>query len=65
MQGGLGAGYCLMGAHRRLTLSVVVVVSAAEGSGKISALIAPEDWTTEEGVDKIYSVRMWCMLRVR
>lgn len=38
---GLRSAYRLMG--RRLVLSGIVVASTAEGSARISALIAPED----------------------
>ena len=62
--GCLGAGYRLMDAHRRLALSGVMVASTAEGSGKISALIAPYDGTAEEGGDGFYSMRMQCTLGV-
>jgi hypothetical protein len=61
----LGAEYRSIGACcRRQAPFSVVVASTAEGSGKISALIAPEDGTVEECGDGFYSVRMWCTLRV-
>jgi hypothetical protein len=47
-----------------LLVSNVVVVSTTDRSDKISALIAPEDGTVEEGSDRFYSVRMRCTLRV-
>ena len=43
---------------------MAVVALMAEAFGNISALIAPEDKTAEEGGDGFYSVRMWRMQRV-
>ena len=63
VQWGLGAGYHLMGARRRLALPGVVVASTTKGSGKISALTAPEYGTTKEG-GKFYSMRVRCTVRV-
>ena len=45
-------------------LSSDMIVSTAKGSDNISALIALEDGTAEEGDDGFYSMRMRCMLRV-
>jgi hypothetical protein len=64
MQRGLGAGYRSMDARRRQTLFGVVVPLTAESSGKISALIAPEDETVEEGCHGFYNVRMRYTRRV-
>ena len=52
-----------MDARRRRALFVVVVALTAEGSGKITALIAVEDETVEDG-GGFYNVPMCCMPRV-
>lgn len=52
-----------MGANIRQALFGVLVASTTEGSGKISALISPEDDNVEEGGERFYSVRMRLTLR--
>lgn len=45
-------------------LSDIMVASMAEGSGKVNALITPEDGMTKDGSDRFYNVHMRCTLRV-
>ena len=52
VQRGLVARHHFMGGRRRVTLSGAVVVSTAEGSGKINAWITPEDGTMIDGDDR-------------
>lgn len=49
VQPDLNTGHRLMGVRRRVALSGILVASTAKGSGKINALITPEDGTAEDG----------------
>lgn len=51
--GVLGAGYHLIGEHKTVTLSGVVVTSTAEGSGKDNTSITSEDGMVEDDDDKL------------
>ena len=61
-QWSLRVGCGLIDARRLVALSGVMVTSMADGTGKIYAVIPPEDGMAEDGGGVSFSVCMRCML---